>query len=172
LSFSSRKYGIGVDNVIDFRVVLPNGTVVIADACSNPDLFFALRGGGGGTYGVVTHVHYKLHPVTEITVLNFGVYGLENLRPSEYDILGRISYQWLQFWIENSPELGPDWCGGFFMHAFGHLLYCGSSDMAQSTFIGTFEYWYNFILDKSGTRPGIWGTYYFTESHDNWYEYK
>ena len=53
LSFSHRHLGYGVDNVVSFDAVLANGTIVTADACSNTDLFWALRGGGGGSFAVV-----------------------------------------------------------------------------------------------------------------------
>lgn len=49
LSFSSRQYGLGVDQAIQFEVVLADGTLTTANACENTDLFWALRG-GGGTY--------------------------------------------------------------------------------------------------------------------------
>lgn len=54
--------GEGVDNVLEFTMLNSNGTKFIANAHQNLDLFFALRGGGGGTYGVVTSVTYKTHP--------------------------------------------------------------------------------------------------------------
>jgi len=54
LSLSSREYGIGIDQVVDYTVVLPSGEVVTADACTNPDLFWALRGGGGGLLGLLS----------------------------------------------------------------------------------------------------------------------
>lgn len=78
LSFSPRRYGLGVDQVVGFTVVLADGDVVTADACTNPDLFWALRGIGGGTYGVVTHAHYKLHPLTPIVEVNWGLLGISN----------------------------------------------------------------------------------------------
>ncbi|KAI9163703.1 isoamyl alcohol oxidase [Paramyrothecium foliicola] len=53
--------GLGVDNALQLKVVLPNGTYVTANRCQNQDLFFALRGGGGGTYGVVFEATSKLH---------------------------------------------------------------------------------------------------------------
>ncbi|GAM91388.1 hypothetical protein ANO11243_094380 [Dothideomycetidae sp. 11243] len=55
-------YGLGVDNVQQLRVVLPNGTYVTANRCKNQDLFFALRGGGGGTFGVNMEMSYLTHP--------------------------------------------------------------------------------------------------------------
>ena len=54
--------GLGVDNVQQFRVVLPNGTYVSANRCRNQDIFFACRGGGGGTFGVVTEMSTLAFP--------------------------------------------------------------------------------------------------------------
>jgi hypothetical protein len=54
-------FGLAVDNVLEYKVILANGDYVIANSCSYPDLFWALRGGGGGTFGVVTEVTYKTH---------------------------------------------------------------------------------------------------------------
>ncbi|KAI3613790.1 fad binding domain-containing protein [Moniliophthora roreri] len=52
-SMLSNTMGLGVDRVLQFRVVTPSGHYLTANSCQNQDLFFALRGGGGGTYGVV-----------------------------------------------------------------------------------------------------------------------
>ncbi|KAF9483408.1 FAD-binding domain-containing protein [Pholiota conissans] len=49
----SNVMGMGVDRVLQFSVVTPDGQYRIANECQNEDLFFALRGGGGGTFGVV-----------------------------------------------------------------------------------------------------------------------
>ena len=55
---------IGVDNVLQITIVTADGNHIIANAYRNKDLFWALRGGGGGTWGVVTSVTYKTHPST------------------------------------------------------------------------------------------------------------
>ncbi|KAJ7915363.1 hypothetical protein B0H13DRAFT_406619 [Mycena leptocephala] len=49
----SNTMGLGVDRVLQYKVVTPDGELRVANACQNQDLFFALRGGGGGTFGVV-----------------------------------------------------------------------------------------------------------------------
>ncbi|KAJ5530564.1 hypothetical protein N7527_003957 [Penicillium freii] len=46
-------YGMGADNIIEATVVTPNGDLVTANECQNNDLFWAIRGGGGGTFGVI-----------------------------------------------------------------------------------------------------------------------
>lgn len=55
------NYGLGVDNVLEMKVMLPDGRFVTANRCQNQDIFFALRGGGAGTFGVVTETVSKIH---------------------------------------------------------------------------------------------------------------
>ncbi|KAM6494758.1 FAD binding domain containing protein [Amanita muscaria] len=67
----SPSFGLGVDNVIQLTVVLANGQYVTANAYQYQDLFWALRGGGGGTYGVVVYVTYQTHDIQPTTMVNF-----------------------------------------------------------------------------------------------------
>ncbi|KZT64785.1 FAD-binding domain-containing protein [Daedalea quercina L-15889] len=60
-------YGLGVDNVLQYTVVLPNASYVTVNAVQNTDLFWAMRGGGGPSFGVTTSVTYKTHPNLPIT---------------------------------------------------------------------------------------------------------
>ena len=75
-SFTSPEFGLAVDNVLEMSVVLANGTLVTASACAHADLFWALRGGGGGSFGVLLSVTYRLHPARPVTGLSLYV-GLE-----------------------------------------------------------------------------------------------
>ncbi|KAJ7017040.1 hypothetical protein C8F04DRAFT_484826 [Mycena alexandri] len=52
-SVLSNTMGLGVDRVLQFKVITPDGESRVVNGCQNQDLFFALRGGGGGTFGVV-----------------------------------------------------------------------------------------------------------------------
>ena len=60
----SKTYGLAGANLIEAEVVTADGDVKIANACSNPDLFWALKGGGGG-FGIVTRVTLRTHPLPE-----------------------------------------------------------------------------------------------------------
>jgi len=71
----SRKYGMTVDNLEAAEVVTAAGTVVQASATEHPDLFWALRG-GGGNFGVVTRFTFRLHPVGPNLLSGLIVYPL------------------------------------------------------------------------------------------------
>ena len=59
------KYGAACDNLLSASVVTVDGREVEASQNSNADLFWAIRG-GGGNFGVVTALEYRLHPVSEV----------------------------------------------------------------------------------------------------------
>lgn len=60
------KYGFTMDNVLSYDIVLGNGTQVVASATSNPDLFWALKG-GGSNYGIVTKFVFKTYDIPMVT---------------------------------------------------------------------------------------------------------
>ena len=65
MGWLGRAYGLSASNVESFEAVTADGRLVRADACTEPDLFWALRG-GGGSFAVVTAVGLRLFGVTEV----------------------------------------------------------------------------------------------------------
>jgi hypothetical protein len=69
----TQTYGMGVDQLLEARIVTPGGEELVTNACQHPDLFFAIRGGGGGTFGVVTEVVVRVYPSPKTTRHSFTV---------------------------------------------------------------------------------------------------
>ncbi|KAI0064553.1 FAD-binding domain-containing protein [Artomyces pyxidatus] len=63
----SPLFGLAADNALQFEVVIADGTLVTANAQSHSDLFWALRGGGAGSWGVVTAATFRTYPTFNIT---------------------------------------------------------------------------------------------------------
>jgi FAD/FMN-containing dehydrogenase len=72
------KHGLSIDNLISADVVTADGQFRTASLRENPDLFWALRG-GGGNFGAVTSLEYQLHPVTE-SLSGLVIYPLDQAR--------------------------------------------------------------------------------------------
>jgi FAD/FMN-containing dehydrogenase len=68
----SKRYGTAAASLIEAEVVTADGAVRIANACSNPDLFWALKGGGGGSFGVVTRLTLRTHALPAFFGAVFG----------------------------------------------------------------------------------------------------
>jgi len=68
----SKAFGTAAGNLLEAEVVTADGQVRIANACTHADLFWALKGGGGGNFGVVTRLTLRVHPLPE----TFGAVNL------------------------------------------------------------------------------------------------
>lgn len=60
-----------VDNAIEFDVITADGRARTINACNDPDLFWAMRGGGGGTFAILTSYKFQLHPSVPLNVFSF-----------------------------------------------------------------------------------------------------
>jgi hypothetical protein len=93
-SITGARYGLGADQVIDMTVVTPDGKVVIANACNNKDLFWALRGGGGSTFGVILNMTMLLNP--DLPTLEM-IWGGVDITPNATHFWDAALYAFTQF---------------------------------------------------------------------------
>jgi FAD/FMN-containing dehydrogenase len=68
----SRRRGLTCDALIEAEMVTAGGEVVRANENQNPDLFWALRGGGGGNFGIVTELIFRVEPIGDVAVASMS----------------------------------------------------------------------------------------------------
>ena len=103
IGYLTRRFGLTVDNLIGADVVLADGTLVHADEHSHPDLFWALRG-GGGNFGVVTSFTFRCHPI--------GDHGTIVGGPVLYDLADTAEVmRWYRELLPSLPEELNGWIG-------------------------------------------------------------
>jgi len=107
----SKHYGTAASSLLEAEVVTAEGKILIANACNNPDLFWALKGGGGGTFGVVSKMTLRVHDLPEF----FGTVNF-TLKAASDDDYRRLLRQFVTFYRENlfndhwgeQAHIGPD----------------------------------------------------------------
>ncbi|HEY6995742.1 MAG TPA: FAD-binding oxidoreductase [Xanthobacteraceae bacterium] len=115
--WTTRKYGLTVDNLISADVVTADGKLVRASEKENPDLFWALRG-GGGNFGVVTSFEFRLHPLGPEVLSGLVVHPLESAREllPQFRRIAREAPDELTIWVVMRkapplPFLPTEWHG-------------------------------------------------------------
>ena len=89
IGWLSGSYGLSCDNLMSADVVTADAQALTASAAQNPDLFWALRG-GGGNFGVATALEYRLHPVGPEVLAGVLVYPYEKVR-GFFELVGEVT---------------------------------------------------------------------------------
>ncbi len=92
----SKHYGTAAASLLEAEVVTADGKILIANACTNPDLFWALKGGGGGTFGVVSKMTLRVHDLPEF----FGTVNFK-VKASSDDAYRRLVREFVSFYRDN-----------------------------------------------------------------------
>ncbi|RKO93313.1 hypothetical protein BDK51DRAFT_19414, partial [Blyttiomyces helicus] len=160
----SRKLGLATQNVLELEVVTADGKLLIANRCQNQDLFWALRGGGGGTFGVVTRTTLRTYPSLPVATT------LLQLVPPTAAALDAF----FNDWVEAQASLAASgWAGYFYIGLnFMAVAYLNpgaeSAEAANATFAPVWA-----AIEKHGMNshgfPGVFsGTRWFP-TYQDWY---
>ncbi|MBV9297748.1 MAG: FAD-binding oxidoreductase [Verrucomicrobia bacterium] len=92
----SKHYGLAAGGLLEAEVVTADGIIRVANGCTNSDLFWALKGGGGGTFGVVSKMTLRLHELP-------GFFGAVNftIKADSDDAYKRLIREFLRFYSEH-----------------------------------------------------------------------
>ena len=93
ISWLARSHGLAANSVVAIEVVTADGVLRRVDETHEPELFWALRG-GGGSFGVVTAIEFRLYPITEVYA---GVLFFPSTAPAE------VLEAWRQ-WLPSVPD--------------------------------------------------------------------
>lgn len=98
----SKKFGIAAAGLLEAEVVAANGAMLVANSCKNSDLFWGIKGGGGGSLGVVTKVTLRTH---ELPTFFGGV--IAKIKAASDAAFRRLIGQFISFYHESL--FNPDW---------------------------------------------------------------
>jgi FAD/FMN-containing dehydrogenase len=92
----SKHYGTAAGGLLEAEVVTADGQIRIANACTNPDLFWALKGGGGGSFGVVSKMTLRVHDLPEF----FGAANF-TVKAASDDAYRRLLLEFVSFYHDH-----------------------------------------------------------------------
>lgn len=132
---ASHDFGLGADQILEAEVVLvsstvfpcilkftyklqANGTTVTANSCQNSDLYSSIRGGGGGTYGIVTSTTVKTRPTANVSAQTFIIAPLDDKFIPEFMSALEIMYSSFPYLSEG----GISGYGNWAYQSFGPVI--------------------------------------------------
>jgi hypothetical protein len=141
---------VGVDNVIQMTIVLADGSHITVNEYKYPDLFWALRGGGGGTWGVLTSVTYRTHSNTPFQsgflAVSKTTTSTNNTNATQ-NIFAEI--------IRMTPSLVDQGYGGCVtFNTSGFLMFIASPNVTQAQANETFKPLFDYATSQAES-PGL-----------------
>jgi hypothetical protein len=161
------KYGLMVDQAVEFEVVTADGRIRTINECTDPDLFWAMRGGGGGNYAVLTAYKFQLHPAVPI-----NVYSFQAKFPKPADITtSKIHRDIITSLARNQTLFAEHGIAGYnFIHK-DKVVLLQIMPSADTEAIKTITaQWHDYLTDYPGLTIGE-NKYYSFEKFSDWHKF-
>lgn len=161
------KYGLMVDQAVEFDVVTADGKQLTINECSDPDLFWAMRGGGGGSYAVLTSYKFQLHPSVPLNVYSFQAHFSAPKNISESHIHREI----ISGLATNQPLFAQHGIAGYNFILHNHVVFLQVLPSEDTEAIKKVTSQFHDLLTNL---PGITITensYYTFESFTQWHDF-
>ncbi|KAF2170325.1 hypothetical protein M409DRAFT_35904 [Zasmidium cellare ATCC 36951] len=147
--FLTPKLGLGVDNLLEMDIVTIDGKLRTISECAEPDLFWAVRGGGGGTFGVTVSVTYKAHPIQPISAVFATSIGV--------DLQGNDGLRLFESFANITGPMGEHGLGGTILSqgpatVFGVIGATTDMDLVQRSMSEVFTSW-SLLIVREVARP-------------------
>jgi FAD/FMN-containing dehydrogenase len=143
MGWAGRKYGLTIDSLLGAEIVTADGSIVWADATSDPELFWGIRG-GGGNFGIVTRFKFRMHELGPVTVGRWD-YPMSKARPALRtlrDLARRQPRDCTVSFTASAPGLsvtaawlGDDKLAGPALAPFGDLAGRGDGGMGRMAYL-------------------------------------
>ncbi|PVI01494.1 hypothetical protein DM02DRAFT_524959 [Periconia macrospinosa] len=107
----SSRYGLAVDNIVEMFVATPTGDIIRANVCENQEFFWAIRGGGGATFGVLLNATIRAYPMPSVT---FTRLDFNSTKEEATDKNNTAFYNAASRLISDLPDLYTKGISGYF----------------------------------------------------------
>jgi len=164
------KYGLMVDQAVEFDVVTADGKLHTINECTDADLFWAMRGGGGGNYAVLTSYKFQLHPAVPINVYSFRADFPKPKGPLDIT-QSKVHRDILTALANNQTQFADHGLAGYNFVLKDHIvsLQILPSDDVEAI-KGITAQWRNFLDDYPGLDIGE-SKYYSFKTFSEWHDF-
>jgi hypothetical protein len=114
---------MAADQVLSMEIVTADGRFITADSENNPDIFWAVRGGGGSTYGVVTSMVVKAYPKIKVTTMMYNISTDASFTHSQFWAAHRV-------WFDNFDRFAEKG-----IYAYGRIRHVGDATVTNYTWV-------------------------------------
>jgi hypothetical protein len=163
-------YGLMVDQAVEFDVITADGEDRTINECSDPDLFWAMRGGGGGNYAVLTSYKFQLHAAVPINVYSFQAHF--PAPEGQLDITkSKVHRDILEGLAANQPMFAKSGIAGYNFMLPDHMVSLQVMPFKDSKAIESItSKWYDLLTNYPGLNITD-NTYYSFKKFSDWHKF-